>query len=218
MSSVGWGGGQLAVGLAGQPPAPLMDRAMMGPAQQGQIGQIRRAAMQPMAQMMGLAPDQGPLAAGEHTATVTNRQSGPLGGVHDPAGPADLQRLGRGTPKGRGQQRHRRSQPLRQAFAAVGAVVAVVVGVAMAVGTAGDQDPGHRPITGQPPARLRVQRPTPPTSPPTAWWRPRRLSRSTVTANWGRTPPAWGSRPPARARRANSASASARRWLPLRGS
>ena len=99
VESVGWGGGQPAIRLAGQLPAPLMDRAMMDPAQQGQIGQIRRAAVQPMAQMMGLAPDQRPLAAGERTATVTDRQGGALGGVHDPAGPADLQRLGRGTPR-----------------------------------------------------------------------------------------------------------------------
>ncbi|MDF2742392.1 MAG: hypothetical protein K0S88_3762, partial [Actinomycetia bacterium] len=30
MSSVGWGGGEVAVGAAGQLPAPLMDRPMVG--------------------------------------------------------------------------------------------------------------------------------------------------------------------------------------------
>ena len=91
-----------------------------------------------------------------------------------------------------------------------------VVGVAVAAGLAGDQDPGHRPVTSQPPTRLRIQRPRPPTSPPRLPGRPSKLSRSTVTISWGRTPPVWGSRPPSKPRRANSASASARRWPPLR--
>jgi hypothetical protein len=39
-----------------------------------------------------------------------------------------------------------------------------------------------------------------------------------VTVSCGRTPPVWGSRPLSRARRASSARASARRWLPLRAS
>jgi hypothetical protein len=36
MSSVGWGGGEAAVGGAGELPAALMDRPMMSPAHQGQ--------------------------------------------------------------------------------------------------------------------------------------------------------------------------------------
>ena len=94
MSSVGWAGGQLTVGEADQPPTPLMDRPMMRPAHQRQVGQIGRAAMQPVPQMMGLTPSQRPRTARDHTATITHRQGGPLGGPNDPAGPAHLQRLG----------------------------------------------------------------------------------------------------------------------------
>jgi hypothetical protein len=97
--SVRWGGDQAAVGLAGQLPAALMDRPMMGPAHQGQIRQVGGAAVQPVDQMMGLAPGGRPLAAGHRAAAVADHQGGPLGGGHDPAGPADLQRLGRGPPR-----------------------------------------------------------------------------------------------------------------------
>jgi hypothetical protein len=114
MSPVGWGGGQLAVGLADQPPAALMDRSVVGSAYQGQVGQVGRAAMEPMAQMMGLTPGQRPRTAGEHTTTVTHSQGGPLGGLDDPAGPPDLQRLGGGATKDRGEQGHRGPQPGRQ--------------------------------------------------------------------------------------------------------
>jgi hypothetical protein len=55
-------------------------------------------------------------------------------------------------------------------------------------------------------------------SPPRLPARPWRLSRSTSTVSWGRTPPVWGNRPPSSWRRANSARASARRWPPLRSS
>jgi hypothetical protein len=80
LGPVGWGGGQAAIRVAGQPPAALMDRPMMRPAHQRQVGQIGRAAMQPMPQMMRLTPSQRPRTAGEHTATITHRQDGPLGG------------------------------------------------------------------------------------------------------------------------------------------
>ena len=200
---VGWDSGQPPISLAGQLPAPLMNRPMMRPAQQGQVGQIGRATMQPVPQMMGLAPGQRPGAAGEHTAPVANGQGGPLGGLDDPAGPADLQRLGGRTPQDRGQQRHRRPQPGRQAPGAVGAVGAAVwsgpVGVVVVVGgVAGDQHPGQRAITGQPPDASGSSGPAQPTSPPRGPWRPTRLSRSTVTVSWGRTPPAWGAGPPPR--------------------
>ena len=73
---VGWrSGGHQSGG-----PAALMDRPMMRPAHQRQVGQIGRATMQPMPQMMRLTPSQRPRTAGEHTATITHRQDGPLGG------------------------------------------------------------------------------------------------------------------------------------------
>jgi hypothetical protein len=72
---VGWGDGQPPVGAAVKPPAALMHRPMMGPAHQGQIGQIRRAAMQPTQQMMGLTPGQRPPTAREHTAPVAHGQA-----------------------------------------------------------------------------------------------------------------------------------------------
>ena len=168
--------------------------------------------MEPVAQMVGLTPGRGPLAAGHRTAAVADDQGGPLGGGDDPAGAADLQRLGRGAAKGRGEPGRRHPQPGRQAVIAAG----VRGGLGWSV--AGDQDPGDRPVTGQPPTRLRVQRPAPPVSPPSPPGWPRRLSRSTVTSSWGRTPPVWGSRPASRVRRASSARASARRWPPLRSS
>ena len=102
--SVGWAGGEAAVRVAGQPPAALMDRAMVGPAHQGQVLEVGGAAMEPVDQMVGLAPGRGPVAAGHRAAAVADHQGGPLGGRDDPAGPADLQRLGAATPKGRGSR------------------------------------------------------------------------------------------------------------------
>jgi hypothetical protein len=65
--------------------------------------------MEPVAQMVGLAPGQGPGAAGEHTAAIADGQGDPVGGGDDPVGggddpggAADLQRLGGGTAQGRG--------------------------------------------------------------------------------------------------------------------
>jgi len=257
MGPVGWGSGQPAITLADQPPAPLMDRPMMRPAQQRQVGQIGRAAMQPVAQMMGFTPGQGPRTAGEHTATITNRQGGALGGLDDPAGPADLQRLGGCATQDRRQQRHRRPQPHpqplparisghrsfiparvpgqrsliparglshrslvaarglgRRSFVGAGAVV----GVAVAAGVAGDEDPGQRPVTSQPPTRLRIQRPHPATLPPEA----ARAANQAVQVHRHHQlradPAGLGQPPPSKLRRANSASASARRWPPLRAS
>src|SRR5829696_4208614 len=103
-SAVGWGGGQPAIRLAGQPLAALMDRAVVGPAQQGQVGQVGGAAMEPVPQMVGVAPGQGPFTVGEDTAPVPHGQGGALAGLDDPGGPADLQGLGRGPTQDSGQQ------------------------------------------------------------------------------------------------------------------
>jgi hypothetical protein len=70
--SAWWGGGQPPIRSAGQLPAALMDRPMMGPADQGQVGQVGRAAVDPVAQMVGFAPAQGAGTAGEDTATVAD--------------------------------------------------------------------------------------------------------------------------------------------------
>ena len=91
MSSVGsmrWGGGQPPVGLVLQLPAALMDRPMMGSAHQDQVVQVGGAAVQPVPQVMGLTPGQGPPAVGEDTAAVADGQGPVLGGADDPAGPA----------------------------------------------------------------------------------------------------------------------------------
>src|SRR5215211_2013894 len=91
MLSVGWGGGQPPVGPGLELPAALMDRPMMGSAHQDQVGQVGRAAIQPVDQMMGLTPGKGTITAGEDTAAVPHGQGGPLGGLDDPGGPADVQ-------------------------------------------------------------------------------------------------------------------------------
>jgi hypothetical protein len=79
VGSMRWGGGELAVGVALQPPAALVDGPVVGPAQQGQVGQVGGAAVPPVAQLMGLIPGQGPGAAGEPTAAVAHGQGGPVG-------------------------------------------------------------------------------------------------------------------------------------------
>ncbi len=67
-----WDGGQPAVGLALEPPAALMDGAMVGAAEQGQVGQVGGAAMEPVVQVVGFAPGLGALAVGEDTAAVAH--------------------------------------------------------------------------------------------------------------------------------------------------
>ena len=57
---------------------------------------------------------RGPVAVGQDTAAVADGQGGALGGLDDPAGPADLQRLGGRTPEDRGEQGRRGPQPGRQ--------------------------------------------------------------------------------------------------------
>jgi hypothetical protein len=73
-----------------------MDGPMMGPAQQDQVVQVGGAAIQPVLEMVGFTPGQGPITAGEDTAAVTHGQGGPLGGLDDSGGAADVQGLGRG--------------------------------------------------------------------------------------------------------------------------
>jgi hypothetical protein len=106
VSSVGWGGGEAAIWSAGQVPAAFVDGPVMGPAQQRQVGQVGGAAVDPVVEVVGVAPAQGAVAAGEHTATVADGQGAGLGGVDDPGGPAEVQGLAGGAAQGWGQQGH----------------------------------------------------------------------------------------------------------------
>src|SRR5215217_3549861 len=137
VSSMGWGGGQLPVGLSGKLPAAVVDGPMMSPAQQHQVGQVGRATVQPVPQVMGFAPGQGAGTAGEDTAPITRGQGGALGGGHDPGGPAQVQGLAGDAAQDRGQQGGRGLEPGRQPAVPVGGVV-VAAGVVLRV-VAGDQ-------------------------------------------------------------------------------
>ena len=90
MSPMRRGGGQAAIGAADELPAALMDGAVVGSAEQGQIGEVGGAAVEPVAQVVGVAPGQGSGAVGEDTAAVADGQGGALGGVDDSGGPPDL--------------------------------------------------------------------------------------------------------------------------------
>src|SRR4029453_10488374 len=97
-----WGGGELAIRPSDEPPPPLMLGPMMSPADQGQVVQVGRATIQPMPHMMSFTPGQRPRTAWEDTTTVTDGQGGPLGGSHDPGGPADVQGPAGGATQDRG--------------------------------------------------------------------------------------------------------------------
>jgi hypothetical protein len=160
MLSVGWGGGQPSVGLVLELPAALMHGPMMGSAHQDQVVQVGGAAIQPVLDVVGLAPGQGAVTAGEDTAAVAHGQGGPLGGLDDSGGPADVQGLAGGPTQDRGQPPGRGLELVGQGCLAVGVVVAVVaagvvVVAVVAGGLAGDQDSGQRAVTGQPLTGLR---------------------------------------------------------------
>jgi hypothetical protein len=74
---------------------------MMGPAQQDQVVQVGGAVIHPVPQMMGFAPGQGPVAGGEDAAAVADGQGDALAGLDDPAGPTNVQGLGRSTTQDR---------------------------------------------------------------------------------------------------------------------
>ena len=81
MLPVGGGGVavSLAVGAAGQPPAALMDGAVVGSAEQGEVGQVGRAAVEPVPQVVGFAPGQRAGTVGEDTAAVADGQGACVG-------------------------------------------------------------------------------------------------------------------------------------------
>ena len=103
---------------------------MMGPAEEGEVGQVGGAAVQPGDQVVALAPGQGPVTVGEDTAAVADGQGAGLGGGADPAGPAHLQRLAGRPAQDRGQQGHGRLEPVGRPCIAAGVVVAAGVVIA----------------------------------------------------------------------------------------
>jgi hypothetical protein len=148
---------------------------------------------------MSLTPFQGPITAREDTATVAHSQGGALGGVDDPAGPADVQGQAGGTAQDRREQGRgcleSGRQPPVPVVASKGIVVAGAAGVVVVGG-------GWRVIRTRVTAPSQASRrhasgsngPAQPTSPPRVPGplRPWRLSRSTTTVSWGRTPPVLG--------------------------
>jgi hypothetical protein len=207
VGSMGPGGGEPPVGAAGQLPTPLMDRPMMGPAHQGQIRQVGGATIQPMDQVVALAPGKRPGAVGDHTAAVAHGQGHALGGADDAGGAAQVHRVAGGAAQDRGQPGQGGLESVRQAalataVAGLGAVVAA--GMRMAAGLLGswmlvtdlaaDQDPGHRAIAGQPATGLGGQR-----SDPAVELTPHRagVAQQAVQVHrhhqLGRRPPVWGS-------------------------
>jgi hypothetical protein len=92
--------------VAVQLPAALVHRMMMATAQQQQVAQVGGAAVEPVAQVMGVAPGHRPVTPWEPAATVAHRQGGALGGGDHAAGTSYVQRLRPGTTKRRWQQAH----------------------------------------------------------------------------------------------------------------
>src|SRR5215207_4186454 len=201
--------------------------------------------MEPVPQVVGVAPGQGPFTVGEDTAPVPDGQGGALAGLDDPGGPADLQgwvgapgrwsplrsgAWGGGAPRGwwgGGGGWVLGSEAAGGGSSPWMSLGAGLVGPWSVLGSwPGWWLGGWRGTRTRVTAPSQASRrqacgssgPAQPTSPPTVPGWPRRLSRSTVTVSWGRTPPAWGSRPASRWRRASSVRASAWRWLPLRAS
>jgi hypothetical protein len=118
-----------------------MNRPVMGPADQGQVPQVSRATVEPVPQMMGLAPGQRPITVREDTAAVPDRQGGALGRGDDPGATPKVQGLAGGATQDRGEQGHGRPQPplqvLDHAGGVAGVEVAAVVVVVVVVVAAG---------------------------------------------------------------------------------
>ena len=128
---------------------------MMGSAQQGQVGQVGGAAMEPVAEMVGFAPGRGSVAAGHHTAAVADDQGGALGGRRRPGWSGRPPVVGWGRHPGSGgagSPPPGASPPGQPSPSEPSWLVGPV---------AGDQHPGHGTVAGQPPAGLGVQRPGP---------------------------------------------------------
>jgi hypothetical protein len=182
VDGVGWRSGARRAG--GSAASRLMDGPMMSPAQQDQVGQVGGAAMPPVPQMMGLTPGKGPVAAREDAAAVAHGQARRW--------PGWTTRVVRPTSRGWV------GAPPRTGGSRAAAVWSWSVRPAGPPGSS-RATPG---LVGWRVTRIRVRAPSQasrrppsgangpaqPTSPPSRV-RPWRLSRSTVTVSWGRTPP-----------------------------
>ena len=219
-SSMRWGGGQPAIGVAGQPPAALMDRPVMGPAHQRQVGQVGGAAMEPVDQMVGLAPGRGrSQPATAQPPSRTTRAARWAAETTRLARPPPA--AGSGHPQGPGKPGRRRPEPGRQAAIAAGFVAGSCWPVGMEpswwlVGwrlTRTRVTAPSRPAAGTPRGPAGRDRRSPP-RPPGA------KQAVQVHGHQQLGPHPTGPRQPAgfKLRRASSARASARRWLPLRSS
>jgi hypothetical protein len=230
-SPIRWGGGEPPIRRAGQLPAGFVDGPMMGPTEQGQVGEVGGAAVQPADQMMPFAPQasgrvqsgttQPPSRAarvvcwpGAMTRLDRPRLSGWLGcrrawataGSRPPTATPP-------PPQPHGGRRSwgcsRSAVPPRRCPRGRGWASQPGCQGGLAAGLSADHDPGDGGVAGQPPAPLRVQGPAQPVSPPrppVGWWR---RFRSRTPASCGRPPPTVGSRPASRWRRASSVRASA---------
>jgi hypothetical protein len=114
--SVGWGGGEAASRPADQPPPPHGppddEPGTTTPDRPDRSGRHTASGADD-----GRPPAQGPAAVGDHPAAAAHGQGDPLGGLDDPAGPPDLQRLGRRPPgpEGAGRWRPAAAPPNRPA-------------------------------------------------------------------------------------------------------
>jgi hypothetical protein len=224
--------------------AAFVDGAVVGAAQQYQVGQVGGAAVEPVAQVVGVAPGDRSVAAAVAAAAVADRQRGALGRRDHAGGAADLQGWVGAPPRAGG------SSAIAACSRAGRSPVWSAVGPSwvgwwlgwpgsaswswwwwVAMSPAVTSSPwvsllwwrvtSTRVTAASQASRRTVSvgsGPTQPAFPPGMPGWPSRLARSMVTVSWGRTPPLVGSRPPSSARRANSVNASARRCDALRSS
>ena len=132
VAAVGWwagGGGEAAIGAAGQLPAPFVDGPMVGPADQREVPQVGRATVDPVPQVMGVTPGQRAFAAREDTTSVPDGQGAVLGRGYHPGRPPQVQGLAGRPTQGRGEQGHGGPQPPLQPYRRAGVEVGARVEV-----------------------------------------------------------------------------------------
>src|SRR5215475_3034874 len=85
--------GPCSVWAAGELPSSFVDGAVVGPAEQGQVVQVGKAAVGPVGEVVGVGPGGWAVAAGEDAAAVAHDQCGAQRGWDGAGAPADVQRL-----------------------------------------------------------------------------------------------------------------------------